>query len=140
MKTIKFILTRNVKLPTRGTPESAGLDLYLPEDCEIMPGAMERVKMGLYMRLPRGTYGRLALRSSTAIMSIDLMAGVLDRDYQGEIEVMLINRGSQVVKFKRGERIVQMICEKYCSANPVQCYEFDKKTNRGTEGFGSTGK
>lgn len=133
------LLSDNAKLPTRGSPESAGLDLYLPNDYDLIPGK-NKVYFKLAASFPPGTYGRLACRSSIADQSIILAAGVLDPDFQGEIKAILHNYGSHVVKLKRGERIVQLICEKYCPAIPIECDKFDNKTDRGIKGFGSTGK
>jgi len=94
----------------------------------------------LSIAIPHGLYGRIAPRSGLAYKDgIDVMAGVIDEDYRGEIGVVLINLGQTEKKFSAGDKIAQIIFEQY---NPVTIQEVPELpvTDRAEGGFGSTDK
>lgn len=79
-------------LPVRATPFSAGVDLASAVECTIPAWGREIVKTDLSCQLPRGCYGRIAPRSGLARKSaIDVAAGVIDADYRGPLDVLLVN-------------------------------------------------
>ena len=91
------------------------------------------------MVVPHGTYGRVAPRSGLASKHfIDVGAGVIDEDYRGLLGVVLFNHSDTSFKVEQGDRIAQFICEKIAYPELLEVTEFDV-TNRGTQGFGSTG-
>ena len=133
-------LHKDAQLPTRGTAGSAGFDLYCVEDALVIPGAHVVVPTGIAVQMPFGFYGRVAPRSGLAIRyGINVHAGVIDPDYTGEIKVALINHGHSVFEIKKGDRIAQLILEWFsrCDAQWTDSFE---QTNRGNNGFGSTGR
>eukprot|EP00435_Cladocopium_sp_Y103_P042410 s480_g11.t1 len=132
------LMSEHAVLPTRGTVGSAGLDLSSSEDYRIGQGDYLLVKTGLAVELPRGTYGRLASRSSMAAMGVEVSAGVIDRDYRGEIKVLIHNQSTRDFWIRRGDRIAQLIVEKMMEVE-VQQVENLTTTSRGKMGFGSTG-
>ena len=82
------------RLPTRGSAGAAGLDLYAVERVTIAPGARAAVRTGLAAAVPCGFYGRVAPRSGLAVRhGVDVLAGVIDSDYRGEILCALVNHG-----------------------------------------------
>jgi dUTP pyrophosphatase len=90
------------------------------------------------MAIPVNRYGRIAPRSGLAVKyGIDVLAGVVDSDYRGEILVVLINHGKSPFKVEKGMAIAQIIFEKY---HPVQFQQYTSldETDRGEKGFGST--
>ncbi len=126
-------------MPTYATPGSAGADLYSMEEVNIKVGERKLLKTGLSMAIPSGVYGRLAPRSGLAFKSgIDVMAGVIDEDYRGEIGVILINLGEFEKFILPGDKIAQIIFEKYDKADFVDATSLSN-TVRGQGGFGSTG-
>jgi dUTP pyrophosphatase len=128
----------NAKTPTRGTPGACGLDLYSVGETELGHGDRALVPTGISVKLPPGTYGRIAPRSGLALKyGIDIMAGVIDEDYRGEIMVLMINFGTESFKIKAGDRIAQFIVEKYLNCPIVTVSSLDE-TDRGSGGFGST--
>ncbi len=132
------LLQENAKLPTRGTPYACGLDLYSVGETEIGPGNRALVPTGISIKLQPGTYGRIAPRSGLALkFGIDIMAGVIDEDYRGEIMVLMINLGSEPFVIKAGDRIAQLIVEKYHNCQVLAVSNLDE-TDRGSAGFGST--
>lgn len=126
-------------VPTRGSEFAAGLDLSSVESVVIEPGDRAMVATGLAVIIPNGTYLRIAPRSGLAAKhGIDVLAGVVDSDYRGEIKVILANFGREPFAVMPGERIAQAILEK-CVIADVETVEELSDTDRGTAGFGSTG-
>lgn len=133
------LLSDTAKPPTRGSEASAGLDLYASEDNTVPPRGKALVKTGLQMRIPLGCYGRVAPRSGLALKKfIDVGAGVIDADYNGEVGVVLFNFSDEEFAVKTGDRIAQLILERICMA-PVVVVDSLDDTQRGAGGFGSTG-
>ena len=157
---IKFIRTfeHDLPLPSRGTRYSAGLDLCanltqmdvtvagwdkMSGGVFILPGERMLIKTGWSWDMPRGCdlYGRIAPRSGLAYKhGIDVLAGVIDEDYQGEIGVILINTGDEEFCVNHGDKIAQLILEQCVIADPVEADSHIFDTQRGAGGFGSTGE
>lgn len=142
----------NAKLPTRGTEYAAGLDLYCSKDTVLPPwtddvskngGGLQpvRVSTGIRIELPVGTYGRLTGRSGATMRKMFVLAGVIDSDYRGPIEAMVVNLSAQEIVIRAGERIAQLLVEKYVFTDIVEVASFVdlNQTVRGEKGFGSTG-
>lgn len=133
------LLSETAKVPSRGSPASAGLDLSASTDAVIPPRGKALVKTGLQMRIPIGCYGRVAPRSGLALKKfIDVGAGVIDADYNGEVGVILFNFSDEEFVIKTGDRIAQLIIERISMA-PVIVVDNIDETKRGSGGFGSTG-
>ena len=115
-------LTDNAILPARGTPGAAGFDLYSTDGYVILPGHRVVVSTGVSIKLPEGTYGRIAPRSGLAVKhGLDVLAGVIDPDYIGEIKVVLINTDMRLpFHIKPGYRIAQLILESFVSPEVVE--------------------
>lgn len=126
-------------LPTRGSSDACGLDVYSVEDALIEPGGRKAVRTGLAVAVPSGFYGRMAPRSGLALkFGIDVMAGVIDADYRGEVLCLLVNLGENAFQISVGDRIGQLIVEKVALCEPAWNDELPV-TERGAMGFGSTG-
>jgi len=126
-------------LPTRGSPSSAGLDLYAIEDLSILPGKRVLARTGLAVAVPAGFYGRVAPRSGLAVKNgLDVLAGVIDSDYRGEVCCALLNTGEETLTLEQGSRLCQLIIEQIITPAPQWADELDE-TARGAGGFGSTG-
>jgi dUTP diphosphatase len=143
MDTFEFLnfkqLDPRAVLPTRGSSSAAGLDLYSIEDVSLAPIERRLVRTGLAVAIPEGFYGRVAPRSGLATKSgIDVLAGVIDADYRGEIRCLLINVGNEVVILPEKSKICQLIVEKIVTPTPRWSDDLEQ-TERGSGGFGSTG-
>ena len=133
-------LNELAKIPTRANKTDAGADLYSVDDISI--GSHERVLVhtGISLEIPENHYGRIAPRSGLALKNgIDVLAGVIDSSYRGEIGVILYNTGDVPFEINKGDRIAQLIIEAYYSFDFIEVNDLDK-TERGSGGFGSTGK
>jgi dUTP pyrophosphatase len=135
-------LTPTAILPTRGSPGAIGLDLYFDDPfrpLEISPGNRAICKTGIAIAIPPGFYGRIAPRSGLAAnKGIDVLAGVIDADYRGEICVVLLNTGDGYFTLTHGDRIAQLILERADIMPVVEVDDLDA-TERGAGGFGSSG-
>ena len=99
---------------------------------------------GLKIALPPGTYGRIASRSGLAVKhNIEVGAGVIDQDYQGEIKVLLRNLSDTPYTISQGDKIAQLIVSPYVNKQVAECEKIQDiygESGRGAGGFGSTGK
>jgi dUTP pyrophosphatase len=132
-------LHAEAKLPTRGSAEAAGLDVYAVGRVVLAPGARAAVRTGVAVAIPRGFYGRVAPRSGLAVRhGLDTLSGVIDSDYRGEILCVLVNHGDEPFEIETGARVAQLIIESIALPEPVWADDLDE-TRRGAGGFGSTG-
>ena len=136
---IKFKrLTKDATIPTRGSSQAAGLDLYSMEQKSVLRGGRTLVGTGLAIGLPQGTYGRIAPRSGLASKAgISIDTGVIDRDYTVEIKVLLVNNRSKEFQIRKGDRIAQIVIER-CSLGEAMEVDSLEETERSSNGFGST--
>ena len=126
-------------LPQRGSALAAGLDVCSIEDVEIGPKQRVTAKTGLAVAIPAGFYGRIAPRSGLAAKKgLDVLSGVIDSDYRGEILCLLYNTGDEIINLPAGSKICQMIIEQIITPDAAWATELDE-TARGAGGFGSTG-
>lgn len=130
--------------PTRGSAAAAGYDLYadVKENTDIKPHTTAKIGTGLAMEIPDGYFGGIYARSGIATkegLRPANCVGVVDSDYRGEIIVAVHNDSDEVRTITPGERVAQIIIQPYLS---VEFEEADElaESERGTGGFGSTGK
>ena len=140
MNRVKIVLDEEAFLPVRQTVGSAGYDIHSSVEEVIKPNSRKLISTGLKIDIPIGMYARIAPRSSLACKkSIDVVAGVVDNDYRGEVKVLLINNGNEDFIVEKSSRIAQIIFEKYGTPKLEVVSELDE-TVRGQGGFGSTGE
>lgn len=130
----------DVPAPFKATPLSVGFDIASYEDTIIPPRAQIKIGTGLKVTPPKGTYIRLASRSSLALNGITVQGGVIDPDYTGEVKVILYNHTNEQFIIAKGMRIAQMICEKATFPILYEKTEIEHNTVRCDCGFGSSGK
>ena len=138
------IVTKNGEVPKYETTGSAGMDLRAMIDDPIVlePGQRMLVPTGIFIELPLGYEAQVRARSGLAIkhgITLINAIGTVDSDYRGEIKVPLVNLGQESFKINNGERIAQMVITKYEQVNWTVVSELSE-TERGTGGFGHTGK
>jgi len=138
------ILREGAKLPTYGTAEAAGADLYacLDETVSIHPGETKFIPTGIALEVPKGCAGLIYARSGLACkqgLAPANKVGVVESDYRGEIIVALHNHGTMVRTVENGERIAQFVITPVLQ--PVyQVVQNLTESLRGEGRFGSTGK
>ena len=135
---VKRLCTHAI-LPRRATDGSAGYDLFSCDPVTIEPGDLACVPTGIAIKVPFGTYGRIAPRSGITVKhNVHVGAGVIDADYTGEIRVVLCNNGKNPVTFQAFDRVAQLILEQIVISEVREVAELGE-TARGSGGFGSTG-
>jgi len=126
-------------LPRRGSARSAGLDICSIDDVEIGPRQRVAARTGLAVAIPPGFYGRIAPRSGLAAKNgLDVLAGVIDSDYRGEVQCLLYNTSDETIILPAGNKICQLIVEQIIMPQAEWATDLDD-TARGAGGFGSTG-
>ena len=132
-------MRNTAKILTRSTEGAAGYDLSAAEETVAPAKGKLVVKTGLSMAVPDGCYGRIAPRSGLAAKKhIDIGAGVIDKDYYGEIRVVMFNNSEEDLPVRMGDRIAQLILEEIRTPEVKEVADLDD-TVRGSGGFGSTG-
>jgi dUTP pyrophosphatase len=133
-------------LPAYQSAHAAGLDLLaaVPEDTPVMlaPGKHALIPTGLTIALPQGYEAQVRPRSGLAAkhgVTVLNSPGTVDADYRGEVCVLLINHGDQPFPIRRGERIAQMVIAPVTQVELVPVASLSA-TDRGSGGFGSTGR
>jgi dUTP pyrophosphatase len=133
------LLSPNANIPSRGSDESAGLDICTIESTTIAAGQRALLRTGIAMSMPRGYVGLIWPRSKLAAkMGIDVLAGVVDSDYRGEIMVSLLNTGLDEVEIRSGDRVAQMIIQKHFSDMEMNIVDDLDRTMRGYSGVNSS--
>lgn len=137
-------LRENAIMPTYGSAEAAGADLYacLSEPMTIQPGESVFIPTGLAMELPVGFAGLIYARSGLACkrgLAPANKVGVVDSDYRGEFMIVLHNHGSVAQTVEHGERIAQLVITPVFTPGFTEVEELTD-TERSGGGFGSTGK
>lgn len=156
MKQIKIKLLDGGKMPTKGTKEAAAWDCYAREDVEVGAEPV-LIGLGFALEIPEGYHAVILPRSSTGLktpLRQPNSCGIIDSDYRGEVKAMYESKPKLKVKsyipkymaveenkykIKKGDRIAQMKIEKNEEFEFEQVDELSQ-TERGTSGFGSTGK
>ncbi|XP_069482588.1 deoxyuridine 5'-triphosphate nucleotidohydrolase-like [Ambystoma mexicanum] len=124
--------------PYRATPEYAVVDLHAREEIRLQPKGIAVIDTGIGVRIPSAHMGLIAPRSGLARKGIQVLGGIIDRDYQGVIKVILLNSGENMLPIHNGDRIAQLIVV------PVKISMITKGkppttlTIHGNKGFGSS--
>ena len=137
-------LNEKAILPTYGSAEAAGADLYacLDAPMTILPGETAWIPTGLALEVPKGCAGLVYARSSLGVkrgLAPANKVGVIDSDYRGQIHVVLLNHGKTEQTIQHGERIAQFLITPVLTPAYEEADELSD-TDRGAGGFGSTGK
>lgn len=129
-------------LPVYASEHAAGLDVVAAENLTLMPGQRQAVATGFAIAIPHGWEVQVRPRSGLALkhgLTVLNAPGTIDSDYRGEVKVILSNLGSEPFEIVRGQRIAQLVPAAVQRATFHEVADLDE-TNRGTRGFGSTGR
>ena len=163
---IKIKLDEGAIMPTRAHRSDAGLDLYTPHDVEVpslwdviisvvrhafgisLPKGIGgdyfaipsvAIDTGVHIQIPFGFFGDIRSKSGLLFSKSIITDGTIDSGYTGSIKVKLINLGTKTVEFKAGDKIAQMVISR-CELPEIFEVSELEKTERGDNGFGSTGR
>lgn len=131
-------LSDKAKIPTQANPWDAWYDLYATESYVLKPGERKLFQTNISLAIPHGYYGRIAPRSWSAYKhGIDVLAGVVDSGYRGDMWVILINFGTEDFPINEGDKIAQFILEKCHFIERQEVNEFSE-SQRGQWWFWSS--
>ena len=148
---MKIMLDKGAKMPTRAHPWDAGLDLYTPCDvivprseasnygiCDVDVG-YATIDTGVHVEIPEGYTGFIKSKSGLNVKYGLTAEGVIDAHYTGSIVVKLYNHTGDTYHFKEGEKIAQLVILP-CVMPHLEIVDSLEETDRGDNGFGSTGR
>lgn len=139
---IKIKLDEGAFMPESAHEEDAGYDLRTPTDCFIPAGSFGIIDTGVHMAIPKGYVGFLKSKSGLNVRDHITGEGVIDSGYTGSIKVKLYQHNSTVdggKLFRRGDKIIQIVLLPIIKPRLVLCDSLEE-TERGDNGFGSTGR
>ncbi len=139
MQKIKVMLDDGAFMPVRAHEHDGGLDLFSREDKVISPQSSYTFDTGVHMAIEPG-YGGMLISKSGLLKNFDLLStGLIDADYTGSIGVTLCNNGNSMVNIKRGQKISQLVFFPLITPE-LEVTDILEETERGANGFGSSGK
>ena len=129
-------LYEHAQVPEAANFGDAGLDLRTRESVTLSPGKRALLGTGLAFGIPYGYFGHIRPRSKLAAKwGLDVLAGVVDAGYAGEVMVSLINLGHDTVEIKAGDKVAQMIIQESHSDLPIAEVDELRESDRGTRGI-----
>ena len=128
------LMNDNAIIPTKVSKESAGLDLCSSIDVDIEVGSIKKVNTGICISLPENSYGSIRDKSSLASKRLLTLGGVIDKDYTGEI-IVIMTSSIEPIKIKKGQKIAQLIVSNNMYPE-IKKVKFLKDTERNNKGFG----
>jgi dUTP pyrophosphatase len=136
---MKVVLDHGAKMPTRAHEWDAGLDLYAMHNAVIRPHERAMISTGCHFEIPQGTVGLLTSKSGLMAKQGLTSRGTIDCGYTGAVHVVLFNHSDKTVTIKKHEKISQMVIVPILTPE-LELVDSLEETERGSGGFGSTGK
>lgn len=135
------LLNEYAQLPTRGSKDAAGLDLYCPFHIKVPADSQKKIPLGIAVEIPKGHMGLLVPRSSMSKTPLRCAnsVGIIDADYRGELSIAYENISCSDYTISRGDRIAQLIIVPIAVVDVEEAQTLSE-TERGAGGYGSTGK
>lgn len=137
---MKIKLDKGAYMPTRGHDTDAGLDLRTPVAFTIKAGGSATIDTGTHVFIERGYKGELMSKSGLNVKKGIISTGLIDAGYTGSIVAKLYNLGKKKVKFNAGDKITQLVISPVYIPHELQVVDEFEQTERGDNGFGSTGR
>ena len=136
---MEFMLDNGAYMPSRGHEADAGLDLRTPKAVTVPAYGSTTVDTGVHVALPYGCAGLLVSKSGLNVKHDITSTGLIDEGYTGSIVVKLYNHGGEDYRFEAGDKITQLVVMPVIRESLEQVSAFNR-TERGDNGFGSTGR
>ena len=141
MQTIFVEVMEGGRLPVKAHPTDAGFDLFSTSDIVLMQGAIVKHPLNIRMMLPDGSWARIETKSGLGSKGMLVFAGVVDQSYRGVPHVIATNLSDNLIYIKKGDKIAQMTMNPHHNNYQiVQVESVSTDTDRGTSGFGASGK
>ena len=137
---VKVALDDGAYMPSKAHEEDAGFDIRTPEDVYVGGLGSATIDTGVHMAIPRGYVGFLKSKSGLNVKFDITGEGVIDSGYTGSIVVKLYNSGSKSYRFERGDKLIQLVILPIPEVELEKVDKLDEDTDRGDNGFGSSGR
>ena len=137
---MKVFIEEGAYIPTRAHSTDAGLDIRAVEGQTVRAYSTAVFHTGVHIQLPKGTAGVLISKSGLNVKHDITSTGLIDEGYTGEIIVKLHNHNSISYRVEKGDKISQLVIIPVLYESVELCDGFDEVTERGNNGFGSSGK
>lgn len=125
--------------PRQGSPHAAGYDLFAAEALDLLPGEIVKIPLGFATEMHPDIHCRIESRSGLALRGLVVLTGVIDADYRGEWNVIMMNVGKEPHRVAKGDRVAQGVFRPTVRVAFQEVSELSD-TSRGVSGFGSTGR
>lgn len=136
---IKIKLDKGAIAPTRAHPWDAGLDLYAMNDGYVRCNSHRTFDTGVHLEIPEGCVGFIKSKSGLMVNHGITTDGTIDAHYTGSLRVCLFNHGGSKYEVKKGDKIAQLVIVP-CRLPRLELVGSLEETDRGDNGFGSTGR
>lgn len=136
---MEIMLDDGAHMPSRGHKTDAGLDLCTPKAVTVPAYGSVAVDTGVHVALPHGCAGLLVSKSGLNVRHDITSTGLIDEEYTGSIVVKLYNHGGEDYEFEAGDKVTQLVVITVVR-EPVEQVSAVRPTDRGDNGFGSTGR
>lgn len=137
---INVQIDRGAYMPERAHEADAGYDIRTPVKFGLLPGRYAVINTGVHIAIPKGHVGFLKSKSGLNVRDGITGEGVIDAGYTGSIKVKLYNLSSKTKQFELGDKIIQLVILPISTPKPIQVKKLNDNTDRGDQGFGSTGR
>ena len=137
---MKIVIDNGCFMPTRGHEHDAGMDLRTPTAFGIKAGGSAVIDTGVHVQIPIGMVGMLKSKSGLNVKHGITSEGVIDTGYTGSVRCKLYNHGNEDVSFKKGDKITQLVIMPIYLPETLEVVDSLEETERGANGFGSTGR
>ena len=133
-------IDRGAYMPERAHEADAGYDIRTPVKFGLLPGQCATIDTGVHIAIPQGYVGFLKSKSGLNVKDGIVGEGVIDAGYTGSIKVKLYNLSEKTKQFELGDKIIQLVILPISTPKLIQVKKLDDNTDRGDDGFGSTGR
>lgn len=132
-------LHKDAKIPEIANEGDVGLDLYTTKGVEVYGHSRTLVPTGIALQFPDHLYAEIRERSGISVeRPLSLKAGIIDSGYQGEIKIVVKNDENYPQKIRKGTKLAQLLVKERVEVDLEEVEEFDKESERGDKGFGSS--
>lgn len=137
---LKIIIDKGAYIPERAHDADAGFDIKTPKACRVARKGSTIIDSGVHVDIPRGHVGMLKSKSGLNTKHGIVSEGVIDSGYTGSIKVKLYNHGEESYNFNKGDKITQLVIMPIANISNIALVDKFNDSERGNNGFGSTGK
>lgn len=131
----------DAKLPSKAHPNDSGYDLYALERTTVSVDGVTTIRTGICMGIPNGVWVKIEAKSGLATKkNLGVTAGIIDQGYRGEVMVAMVNYGSETHVFEKGDKVAQAVLYPLIPMETEEIKKFSTETQRGENGFGSSGR